>query len=352
MTGFLQFAMLVNVVWWSWSGETFYQNRFVADDLIHRILVFIQIFGVASLGLSVSGAFGDLSGQFTIAYVVVRLMLILMYVRAGHTHPESKPLTRGYIMGFGVGMLVWLSSLLFAEESRWIIWLVGMTIELTVPLMPTLRDRLRTWNVDNHHLSERFGIFTIIVLGESFVKILDDAQGATLGADQLLFSVGGLTVVYSLWWLYFSDTADKAIDVMSQFKPVAWVYGHLPLSISLVAFGVGAKKLFAETIDHPGEALTEKYRLLYTASIVIFLAALAMIDFGIDDDETPENQIIEALVHTISAIVVLIIGFTMTGLTSIEFVLIIAVVMTAQVVFSVYQTMKSTGESSVEEATA
>ena len=101
VAGFGQFFLLVTVVWWSWSGETFYQNRFVADDLVHRILVFIQIFAVATLGLSISGAFGDLSGQFTISYVVVRLMLILMYLRVGHTHPASKSLRTGYIVGFG-----------------------------------------------------------------------------------------------------------------------------------------------------------------------------------------------------------------------------------------------------------
>jgi low temperature requirement protein LtrA len=50
---------------------------------------------------------------------------------------------------------------------------------------------------------ERFSIFTIIVLGEAFVKVLDDAQGAALGIEQILFGVTALVVLYTLSWLYF-----------------------------------------------------------------------------------------------------------------------------------------------------
>ena len=56
--GFLKFVALFIPIWWSWTGITFYMNRFIVDDVWHRLLVFIQIFGIATLGLSIQDAFG------------------------------------------------------------------------------------------------------------------------------------------------------------------------------------------------------------------------------------------------------------------------------------------------------
>jgi low temperature requirement protein LtrA len=88
LTGFGQFCVLLFVVWWAWTGETLYQNRYFVDDAWHRLLVLIQMIGVAAMGLSVSGAFGELGAQFAVAYALVRAMLVVMFVRVKRSHPE------------------------------------------------------------------------------------------------------------------------------------------------------------------------------------------------------------------------------------------------------------------------
>lgn len=253
----------------------------MTDDLIHRGLVFLQIFAIASFGLSVSQAFGPLYVQFTIAYVVIRALLIVMYLRTMQLHPESAVLSRGYVFGFGLGALVWLASLLLPAEWHWVGWLIGIGIELMVPLVPGMRRLRMQYPFDPHHLIERLGIFTLIVLGEAFVKVLDDAQGTLLTSSALIFSTVGLLVMYALWWLYYSDLEDVTIDMRMPIKNLIWLYAHLPLVISLVAFGVAAKKVFEAAIEHPADPLYGNYRLLYTVAIVIFLIALALIEWGL-----------------------------------------------------------------------
>ena len=336
MVGFGQFLVLMVVVWWAWTGETFYQNRYYVDDVPHRLLVFTQIFAIATMGLSVSEAFGDLYVQFTLAYVVTRFMLLLMYVRASRAHPESRELSMGYVRGFSIGIAVWLGSLLLPAEIHWVGWLLGIAVELSVPLQPRIRERQRQWGVDVHHITERFGIFTIIVLGESFVKVLDTAQGYLVGAPQLLFSLFGLGVVYSLWWLYFSDTAGKAVDFSNPAKPFMWIYGHLPLAAGLIAFGVAAKKLFASS--DPDKALNPDYTILYTASIVMYLAGLTLINIGLHDEESRTRPLQIAMMHLISAIIVGAIGVVALGANALTLVTLISVVMVGQVLINIYQT--------------
>lgn len=348
--GFAQSMLILAVVWWAWTGETFYQNRFYVDDLTHRILVFIQIFAIASIGLSVSAAFGELYVQFTIAYVVTRLMLVLMYLRSARAHPESRELSKGYAVGFSIGICIWLGSLILPEAYHWVGWAVGIGFELCVPLLMGVKANTQTrWAVDVHHISERFGIFTIILLGESFVKILDDAQGNVIGLPQLAFSTVGLIVLYSLWWLYFSDTAGKLVNFSGMRHSLPWVYGHLPLSAGLLAFGVAAKKAFAATSEYPGDPLEAKYRLLYTAAVVLYLVALGLIDTAIEDEVTHQSEWQETLVHWISAIVVAILGLTLTQISPTGFVAIIAVIMVVQVGISVYLEQSRAGASSGHE---
>jgi low temperature requirement protein LtrA len=341
LLGFAQFLVMLTVVWWSWTGETFYQNRYVADDLLHRLLVFLQIFAVAAMGLSVSQAFGDLYVQFTLAYVATRFILVVMYIRSMRTHPESKPLGRAYTLGFSIGILIWLGSLLLPAEIHWVGWLVGIAFELGIPIIPRLRQLQRDWEVDLHHITERFGIFTIILLGESFVKILDDAQGTTVGTTQLVFSIGGLIVLYSLWWLYFSDTAGTIIDFENPIKPYLWVYGHLPLAAGLIAFGVAAKKLYSSTLDYPDKALNPDYRLLYTAAIVLYLVALALIDAGVDDETTHQSQTYQLFIHLICAVIIGIFGVLVVDVTATQFVGVVAFVMFVQVAVSIYDDRKA-----------
>lgn len=82
----------------------------------------------------------------------------------------------------------------------------------------------------NHHFIERQGIFTIIVLGEAFVRVLDDAQGTLLGAEEMVFGAMGVLILCSLWWLYFSDTAGKLYDVSTSVKITSWSWGHIVLA--------------------------------------------------------------------------------------------------------------------------
>lgn len=333
LLGFGQFLVMVVVVWWAWSGETFYQNRFVVDDIVHRLLVFVQIAAIAVIGLSVSKAFGELYVQFTLAYVVTRLMLVIMYVRTLNLDPEARGLNRAYIIGFSIGIVVWLGSLLLPAEIHWVGWLLGIAVELGTPLLPRVQQMARRIGFDRHHMSERFGIFTIIVLGEAFVKVLDDAQGEPFGLPQAAFSFFGFCVLYSLWWLYFGETEERVVNLTTASRPIAWIYSHAPLSAALIAFGVAAKKLYSATLEHPADPVYAPYRLLYTTAIVLFLVALALIDYGLGGDKEKTQQ---EWVHVVAALIVLVVGLAFTGITPTIFVALIAVVMVAQVVFDVY----------------
>ena len=315
-TGFGRFLVLMFVIWWAWSGETAFQNRYYVDDVTHRVLVLVQMFGVAAMGLSVDQAFGELSTQFAISFALVRALLVVMWVRSYRAHPPSRGLAVSYMAGIGIGVAIWLGSIALPEDTRWIAWLVAIGFEIAFFARPSVIQNTLNWEPDDHHLVERFGIFTIIVLGEAFVKILDDAQGTQLDWEQIVFGavlVGGL---FALWWLHFSDSAGELYDVKSTIKPLSWLYGHLVLAVALVMFGVAAKKLFGETISYPKETVTEEYRLLLTMAVGMFLVGQSLITYGVDDALTTLSQKRRVVGYLAAAVVIGVLGLVLTSLTA------------------------------------
>ncbi|MEM7343950.1 MAG: hypothetical protein AAF485_06880, partial [Chloroflexota bacterium] len=121
----------------------------------------------------------------------------------------------------------------------------------------------------------------------------------------------------------------------------AWSYGNLFLAVSLVAFGVSFKKMFSQVNKYASDPLTEEYRLLFTAAIVIFLLALTLIDYGTDDELANQNLIANELLYLGMAGVIMAVGLFVTGLTATQFTAVIAIMMVALVVFNISQSVSS-----------
>lgn len=327
VTGFLQFVALFIPIWWSWTGLTFYTNRFVVDDVVHRTIVFAQIIGVATLGISIAGAFGDLANQFTLSYVFIRLILILLYVRAGRHVPEAKQLCDISIRGFSIAAAIWLLSLFVPAPLKYVFWAVGMLVDIYTPLSRGYRATQHQLPPDPPHMSERYGIFTIIVLGESFVKVLDEVSGQQIDVWGYVFSVFGIAVVSGLWWIYFDDIVEQAIKGIR--GTYIWVYSHLPLALGLTAFGVAAKKVFIQPSFEP---LSDKYRILYCVSVILALVFIAIIDLVTErHDQTVDNRH-RAYWRFGAAGVVLLIALFGGFLSPIPFIIIMAVIFSIQIV--------------------
>ncbi len=270
--GFLSFVLLFIPIWWVWMGTTFYSNRFTADDLIHHLLVFAQIFAVSALAIHVFDGLGDTSAGFALAYAAARGLLVLMYLRAAQHVELARPLARRYAAGFAVAALIWLISAFVPTPLRFILWGVGLLIDFGTPLSPGSIHLQRQLPPSPHHLPERLGLFTIIVFGESFIKVIGGFSGHEIEFQRVIVALLGLILVGSLWWVYFENVAERAVNWARGAQ--IWLYTHLPLQVGLVALGVGVYKLVT-LHDH---GLPDQYRWLICGAVALALLAIAVIE--------------------------------------------------------------------------
>jgi low temperature requirement protein LtrA len=274
LADFLGTAGLFVAVWWAWVGYTVYADRFDTDDILHRVLVLAGMLAVIAMALSVHDALHGGSTQFALTFVAVRGIVLLLNARARRHAAAARPLLNLFLTAFSIGASLWLVSLLLPEPWRYVLWGVALVVELSAPWLG--RRQIVKAPVHASHLVERFGLFTLIVLGESVISVAQGAANVNWTAGTLSAAVAGFVAVASLWWLYFDRIDDGG--VRSVLRGLVWNYAHLPLLAGLVSVAVGTEYAVRETADGLLERSTT---LALGGGTALYLLAMVVIGLAV-----------------------------------------------------------------------
>lgn len=272
VAGFLRFTFLFALLWWAWVGYTFYADRFESDcDIVYRLMMIGGMLTVAAFAVNVPRAFNGDSLPFIISYVLVRVVLIALYIRSWLYVHMARELSRFLGIGFSIGAAIWIASIFLPEPLRIWCWVLGFVVELLVPLFNT-RAVLRT-PYDASHIPERFGLFTIIVLGEAVIGATMGLSGTDWRLTSTLAAAGAFAIATALWWIYF-EFLETSVVLRWRRSGQIYVYGHLPVVLGLTMIGVAARQIPHEAIEG---ATTDATRWILCGGIALYLIALSVI---------------------------------------------------------------------------
>nr|WP_123698477.1 low temperature requirement protein A [Agrococcus jenensis] len=203
--GLLVYAVIFFGIWWAWINSTWFATSFATDDWLYRLLTFVQMAGVLVLAAGVKPAFEERDFSLLIfSYVVMRVAMVTQWLRASRWAGESRRATQLYALGIAVAQVLWLLSLLLPEPVSFVAIGVLILVELAVPIVAE-RQGATPWHP--HHLTERFGLFTLILLGESLLASANAVIVAIEEVDELgpllWIATLALVVTCALWWIYF-----------------------------------------------------------------------------------------------------------------------------------------------------
>ncbi len=273
LEGVAGFVLIFTTVWGSWVGTVLFFNRFDQNDVGQRLLVFLQMYFVVGLAAHLGDPLGEVSRGVALSFVAVIGVRMLLHGRAWRTYPDARPLINRYILGDVPVVLIYLASAFVSPSFRYGLWVAAILWGMSVHFLPQMRRWVERMWPDPHHLAERVGLFTIIVLGESFIKVITSA----LGEEIHFFGVSGafgMVMVACLWWVYF-DHANSATVRKAPSARYSWFYAHLPLAIGITAVGVALKKAVLSDLGH---ALTDEKRWLLLGSLALCWLVLAFLE--------------------------------------------------------------------------
>ena len=262
------FALILIPVWWAWTGHTLYSTRFGRTDVPHRVLSLAQMLAALFLAAFIDPDFDATYQGFLAAYLAIRLLLVVMYLRAARLEPAAAPVARAIAGGFGAGLAVAAASLVFEPPWRYGVLYLGIALEMATPV--AIRRRLALHPVDSHHLPERLGLLTIILLGESVVALGSELERAALDAATLATALVGFVHLASAWWIYFCLTEERVIG-REQGHAQRLVYGHL-----LLYAGLAISANFVRFALDPALRVAD-HAVMGLAGAGLFLGALAAI---------------------------------------------------------------------------
>jgi low temperature requirement protein LtrA len=211
-----------------------------------------------------------------VGYVIVRLSFASQWIRVYRDNPDL----RGLAVRWGGGVLavqvLWvLLQLVHASTAFDVLFGALVVVELLVPYWA---DRAGSLPFHPHHIAERYGLFTLIVLGETVSAATVAIQQAMSEHEELgqlvLLALGGLLIVFSAWWIYF---AHEVGDLLGQrTSPYLWGYGHYVVFAAAASIGAGAEVVAAWTTG--SEAISAR---LAAASVTVPTAVLLLMVWGL-----------------------------------------------------------------------
>lgn len=270
----IRFTLVFFAIWWAWMNFTWFASAYDTDDVFYRLVVFVQLTGTLIMAAGIPQAFDEQDWTIAvIGYVVMRLALVVQWLRAAQADPERRPSAYRYAIGITLCQIGWIVRLLFSL-SLISFFILGLA-ELLVPIWAE-RYAPTTWH--REHITERYGLFTIIVLGES---ILSASQAIQLTIQAGEFSralvgiiVGGLLIVLTMWWFYFDQPAHDLLDSLR--TAFLWGYGHLFIFAAAAAVGAGIA-VAVDQVTHQTEITAQGAGFAVAIPVTIYLMGLWVI---------------------------------------------------------------------------
>jgi low temperature requirement protein LtrA len=253
--GVLRGMLILAALWWAWAVYAWLTSAMDVDEGGVRLAMLASTGAMLVVALAVPGAFGGDAVLFGAAYLLVRLLhLVLSAIVARDDSDRRSALLRFAPTAIFGPLLLVLAGFL-EEDERIAVWVVALAIDY---LGPAVIGAGRGWRVAPEHFAERHGLIILIALGESIIAIGVGA-GFELDTGVVVAAALGIVVVSALWWLYFDVAAIFARRRLMQTKGLelhllalhSYSYLHLPMVAGIVLFALGLKT----TLGHVGEAL-------------------------------------------------------------------------------------------------
>lgn len=255
--GILGFIVMFFSIWWAWMNFTWFATSFDCDDWLYRVLTIFQMGGVVVFSTGIPAGF---DGDFRLAvagYVIMRICMATQWFRAGLTNPEYRATAFRYGWGILAVQVLWVLRLIFLADSALglpTFILLGLA-EIAVPIFAE-QKKFTPWHP--HHITERYGLFTLVILGEGLLgasnAVIEGLSETEALHRMIAVAVLALIGTACIWWIYFWPPHHGAIT--SFRNSLTYGYVHYFVFASAAAFAAGIELLVDVETGH--SHLTER----------------------------------------------------------------------------------------------
>ena len=265
--------LVLAALWWAWSVYAWLTSALDVDEGGVRLVMLASMGAMLIVALAVPGAFGDDAVLFGAAYLIVRLLHLVLSAFVAREDPDRLGALLRFAPTAVVGALLLVLAGFLEGNERIAVWVIALAIDYLGPVAIGVG---RGWAVAPEHFAERHGLIILIALGESIIAIGIGA-GLELVAGVIVGATLGIVVVSALWWLYFDVAAIFARRRLIRARGLelarlalhSYSYLHLPMVAGIVLFALGLET----TLGHPSEELDTVPAVALCGGAALYLLA-------------------------------------------------------------------------------
>jgi low temperature requirement protein LtrA len=283
--GLAEFGVVFALIWIAWINGSLYLELHGREDGRTRTIVFVQMGILALLAVFTADAADGSGWGFAVVYATYQIvqtgLWYTVWRQDRRDRPEFLGLAGGYVVGMGVSVAVIGASALLPAAPQLVVW-AGLGVAWIVGIvLAARRSRASLGLAPTDSLVERFGLFTIIVLGEVVIGVVDGLSGAERDATTIVTGMLALSMGFGFWWIYF-DLVGGRLPRADRGALANWVMSHLPIALSITAAGAGMVSLIGHAHDPTAPAGTS---WLLAGAVATGLLALVLTEQTLDDAE-------------------------------------------------------------------
>ena len=256
--GLGEFAVVFALVWIAWLNGSLHHELHGHEDARGRSMFLLQILALVPLGAFIPEAGGARGAAFAVdAGVLFALLAVLWLLAARGDGPEFRRSSKLFVTGTAVCAIVLAASAALPADVRVLTWgllAIAYIAGFAVMIGTSTPVQAAALTVTDA-LTERFGLFIIIVLGETVTGVVDGL--AHEPANALTVAVGLVAVVvgFGAWWTYF-DFAGRRQPRAGRLGTAQWMLMHLPVTAAVAAMGAAMVSLVEHAHDDRTPAAT------------------------------------------------------------------------------------------------
>lgn len=285
-SGLLGFSFATFAVCWAWINFSWFASAYDTDDWVYRLMTMVQMVGVIVMALGFPPMFTSIEhgahvdNRIMVAgYVVMRIALVAQWLRAAAQDPAHRSACLTYVAAVTFAQALWIVSIFLdtSVPATIAIFAVLIGIETLGPVLAETRRGGTPWHA--HHIAERYGLLTIIALGEGVVGTVAsltavvNSQGWTF--DAAFVVVAGIGLTFGMWWTYFLL---PQAELLHARRDRSFWFGYFPIVTlgAIVATGAGLHAA-AYYIEHQSELTSVETVLAVATPVGVYVVSVYLL---------------------------------------------------------------------------
>jgi low temperature requirement protein LtrA len=252
--GLGEFAPVFTLVWIAWTNGSLHHELHGREDARSRSTFLLQILVLVAMGAFIPEAGGARSAPFAVASAALFAVLAVLWLLAARgDRPEYRRSSRLFVTGTAACAILLVGTALLPSGARlpaWGLLDIAYLAGFAAMMLKVLPTQPAVFTVTDA-LIERFGLLTIIVLGETVTGVVAGLTGEPISALPLSVGLAAVVVGFGAWWTYF-DFAGHRPPRPTSVAGMQWMLGHLPLTAAIAAMGAAMVSL----VHHAHDART------------------------------------------------------------------------------------------------